>query len=60
MMPWIIQSSRHSQALLSRCDTPTALTAPFEELKACQTANTVGKETGAKIQGFLDLGELKV
>ena len=46
-----------SQALLSAGVTsflPTALTAPFEELKAiCQTtANTVGKETGAKIQGL--------
>ena len=46
-----------SQALLSAGVTsflPTALTAPFEELKAiCQTtANTVGKGTGAKIQGL--------
>ena len=46
-----------SQALLSAGVTsflPTALTAPFEELKAiCQTtANRVGKETGAKIQGL--------
>ena len=46
-----------SQALLSAGVTsflPTALTAPFEELKAiCQTtASTVGKETGAKIQGL--------
>ena len=33
---------------------PTALTAPFEELKAiCQTtAETAGKERGAKIQGL--------
>ena len=46
-----------SQALLSAGVTsflPTALTAPFEELKAiCQTtASTVGKENGAKIQGL--------
>ena len=46
-----------SQALLSAGVTsflPTALTAPFEELKAiCQTtAETAGKEPGAKIQGL--------
>ena len=55
-----------SQALLSAGVTsflPTALTAPFEELKAiCQTtASTVGKENGAKFKGssLRDLISLK-
>lgn len=52
MMSWIIlrgKSSRHESSLaFSRVTSflPTALTAPFEELKAiCQTtANTVGRK----------------
>ena len=52
-----------SQALLSAGVTsflPTALTAPFEELKlfAKLTTNMVGKETGAKIQGTFSLRDL--